>query len=923
MGNITRLEEKIDGVNRAVADRDGQIASLNHTVAKRDEWIVALRQYVAQRESEAGVLARQLGQLRRQVGQLRRQLDRVYASSSWRITRPLRASGRLLSGWFAGSRRTAHAPTIDMPVVVAPPADHLSAASGVDPHLHYCNHGRKEGRLGRAPQLIANAGPQALAPDRPTVLVVSHEASRTGAPILAWNICRELRHRCNVVALLLGGGGIASYFAEACDVVVGPYDRPIRNPMAVGPIVNEICDRYNIDVALVNSIESSAVLPTLAERFVPAVLLVHEFFAYTRPRERFVAAMRMATAVVFSARIVQRNALTPRTRQAVEASHVLAQGKCEIPAGAPTGATAIAELAKIETLAQPGGRKCFFVLGVGTVQYRKGVDLFVATAAEVQRLAPGSDVVMLWIGHGFDPEKDLKYSAYVQEQIVAAGLDNVALIDEVENLESVYTLADALLLSSRLDPMPNVAIDAMSFGKPVICFDKATGIAEILAHDPRTAECIVPFANIGEAARLILRLRSSPAFADAVSAGARKLATEHFNMPAYVARLLDIAAAALARGRQERSDAATLRETADFDADFAAPPVGPAATREQAIVSFLRSSATGVDARRAAPGFDGAIYARHHDIDGWNSFAHWLRAGRPDGPWRVEVIDPSRRTETSVATTLRRALHIHAFPLDLLDDIVAHLGSKGPACDLFVSVTSDTDATHARRLMEAYRRGACDVQVVPNRGRDIGPFLTTFCAKLRAYAVIGHVHTERSLALNDGEVVRRLREYGLDNLLEGKHPSADVILDRFAEDPRLGIVYPEDPNLFDWGGNLDLAAALARRMGISPLPDAPPSFPVGTMFWARPAALAPLFDLGLGWGDYAAEPLPYDGSILHAIGRLLPIVVAHTGYRRAVVHAPGSTPFVTAACPAVFRSETPATPDPTRVKHWWWGFQRS
>ena len=124
--------------------------------------------------------------------------------------------------------------------------------------------------------------------------MVSHEASRTGAPILAWNICRELQHRCNVIALLLGSGRIASCFAEVCDVVVGPFDRPIRDPTVVGPIVHDICDRYNVDFALVNSIESRAVIRPLAERFVPSVLLVHEFFAYTRPREDFVMAMRLA-----------------------------------------------------------------------------------------------------------------------------------------------------------------------------------------------------------------------------------------------------------------------------------------------------------------------------------------------------------------------------------------------------------------------------------------------------------------------------------------------------------------------------------------------------------------------------------------------------------------------------------------------------
>jgi hypothetical protein len=537
---------------------------------------------------------------------------------------------------------------------------------------------------------------------------------------------------------------------------------------------------------------------------------------------------------------------------------VLAQGKCLIPSGAQNDLAAAAELAAIEAFVGRGGSKRFFVLGVGTVEYRKGVDLFVATAAEVRRQGTDANVAMLWIGRGFDPERDMSYSAYVQQQIVGGGIDNVAVVGEVENLEAVYALADVLFLSSRLDPMPNVAIDAMS---------------------------------LGEAATLILRMQSSPAFVDAVSVGVRDLVAKHFDMPSYVARLFDIAWAARTHSLQERSDAATLQDAADFDIGFASTPVTYPRTREQAIVSFLRSSASGIDARRPAPGFDAATYARQHELgrDAANPFAHWLRAGRPDGPWRVKVIDPSNHTEAPVAIRLRRALHVHAFYIDLLDDIVARLGSEGPPCDLFVSVASDADAAQARRLFETYRRGACDVRLVPNRGRDIGPFLTAFGVKLAAYGVIGHVHTMLGLAAGDPMFVRRWREYLLTNLVGGEHNSADAILAHFAEDPQLGIVYPDDPHLRDWGQNRDFADALARRMGIASLPDPPPSFPVGTMFWARPAALAPLLDLALDWSDYPADPLPSDGSMLHAIERLLPIVVAHTGYRRAAVHVPGST----------------------------------
>lgn len=62
------------------------------------------------------------------------------------------------------------------------------------------------------------------------------------------------------------------------------------------------------------------------------------------------------------------------------------------------------------------------------------------------------------------------------------------------------------------------------------------------------------------------------------------------------------------------------------------------------------------------------------------------------------------------------------------------------------------------------------------------------------------------------------------------------------------------------------------------------NFPVGSMFWARTDALNPLFNLNLNWEDYPEEPLPHDGSMLHAIERLLPLVIKHAGYESAVTY---------------------------------------
>jgi lipopolysaccharide biosynthesis protein len=116
----------------------------------------------------------------------------------------------------------------------------------------------------------------------------------------------------------------------------------------------------------------------------------------------------------------------------------------------------------------------------------------------------------------------------------------------------------------------------------------------------------------------------------------------------------------------------------------------------------------------------------------------------------------------------------------------------------------------------------------------------------------------------------------------------DLVLSRFAADQTLGLVFPADPHLSDWDANRDLAMAVAERMGISPLPPFF-DFPIGGMFWARSAALQPLFDLRLDWGDYPDEPIPEDATILHAIERLWPFVARKAGYEYATTHVPGVT----------------------------------
>lgn len=119
---------------------------------------------------------------------------------------------------------------------------------------------------------------------------------------------------------------------------------------------------------------------------------------------------------------------------------------------------------------------------------------------------------------------------------------------------------------------------------------------------------------------------------------------------------------------------------------------------------------------------------------------------------------------------------------------------------------------------------------------------------------------------------------------------ADRIIQRLSSDEAIGLVFPDHPNIHGWGKNLSYAGHLAERLAISKLlPKTTFNFPVGSMFWARTAALKPLFELGLTWDDYPLEPAPYDGSILHAIERMLPFIAESAGFRSAVTYVAGVT----------------------------------
>ena len=595
---------------QAIKQRDEHITYLNQTLTIRDHEIAALR-----------------------------------SSTSWRITRPLRNVSRLLNG----SRKTANPrPTLELYSLPEDfdPEMYLKlnpdlAEAAVDPSTHYLSHGHQEGRVFSLPTLDL-CSDHDFKPERKTILIVSHEASLTGAPILSVNLVQILVESYNVVALLLGGGPLSDAFRLSGAAVITSAN--LRgNPILAHLQVSQLCKRFNFKFAVVNSIESRVVLPALGEYFVPAISLVHEFASYTRPRGAFRDTLFWSGEVVFSAKVTRENAFVEYPDLVDRSVHILPQGRSLLPLAEFTEEQRQAESMHIRRLMRPKGlaEDTVIVLGAGFVHIRKGVDLFIECAARVHCAPGGERCRFVWIGNGYDPDNDVGYSVYLADQIRRAGLqEHVFFIAETTAIETAYEEADLLLLSSRLDPLPNVAIDAMSHGVPVLCFNKTTGIADFLIESGLGNYCVAEYIDSTNMAEKILALASSKVLREDVGEQCRAASIEYFNMKKYVARLDALAQGICERTQQERADTKTILDSGLFRRDFSCSPYHKNQSIEDEVRFYVRAWASGISRRKPFPGFHPGIYQEQHGlaIQGADPFADYLRAGQPEGPWNYPVI---------------------------------------------------------------------------------------------------------------------------------------------------------------------------------------------------------------------------------------------------------------------------------------------
>lgn len=258
------------------------------------------------------------------------------------------------------------------------------------------------------------------------------------------------------------------------------------------------------------------------------------------------------------------------------------------------------------------------------------------------------------------------------------------------------------------------------------------------------------------------------------------------------------------------------------------------------------------------------------------------------------VVPQSASEETYAAAATQKILAVaHIFYADMAEEILQRLSVLPKGYYLVATTSNEENQAQIRAVMERYGVEGEVRVVASNRGRDIGAFLVD-CNDVLAsdkWDIVVKIHSKKSVQ-DDYNAAQLFKTHLYDNLLNSRAHVANILAE-FAAHPALGMVLAPLPHMgyptmgHAWFTNREPAQVVAKRLGINvPFDKDMPLATYGSMFIARPQALAKLVNAGFKPENFPVEGGYKDGSLAHVLERLMAYAALSEGFYVRPVLAP-------------------------------------
>lgn len=229
----------------------------------------------------------------------------------------------------------------------------------------------------------------------------------------------------------------------------------------------------------------------------------------------------------------------------------------------------------------------------------------------------------------------------------------------------------------------------------------------------------------------------------------------------------------------------------------------------------------------------------------------------------------------------RIAIQIHLFYTDTIDEIINNLNEMPYSFDCYIS----TDTKLKQHEIEVLFKNKCKasktiVDVFPNRGRDVAPFIVQMSSVINEYDYVCHIHSKKTTTADYGDMWRKY----LYKHLFGCKEYLIQLFDMFENDARLGLIFPEIYPVLEkqahWGGNLEKCEAFLQDLDLNDIHlPMTPNFPVGNMFWMRTSSVLNVFNHNITFDMFEEELGQINSTLAHAIERCWVYISENNGYK--------------------------------------------
>ena len=366
------------------------------------------------------------------------------------------------------------------------------------------------------------------------ILFISHDASRTGAPILLLRLIEQVKRNSSLEILILfkNGGELQADFGKLGECFF--WNVEIKNDRFIEILKQRLARRLGIkrmkplekyrktiveqideaEIVFNNTITNSVLLKELTLKGKKVFSYFHELSIVTHFNCSWddVEFLKQVSVKIFVPSTAVKSFLI---KEFAIAAHKIALLKYIIPQSSTSSRDR--QFEKIPRQSP----EVFLVGFCGSLNWRKGYDLLPLIAKKIITDNNISDIHFIWIG----AEKSSLEYAILNSDLQKLKLNSFfTFIEPTDSASSYLSQLDVFALLSREDAFPLVVLEAANECVPCIYFKESGGIGEFLGIDAGVA---VDYLDIDKMADAIIKLKGDPQLRATLAATAKGKIAEY------------------------------------------------------------------------------------------------------------------------------------------------------------------------------------------------------------------------------------------------------------------------------------------------------------------------------------------------------------------------------------------------------------